>query len=71
MADYMRQRGFTIVTTGNAKSFNNRKTTITGTDQKVMGEVAKQLPMLNPVIAIGAVQGGDVDIVVGQDYRAQ
>lgn len=71
IADYLRQRGFSIVGTSNAKSFNNRKTTIKGTDQSVMGEVAKQLPVHDPVIAIGAVDGGDVDIVVGQDYRVQ
>jgi hypothetical protein len=71
LADYLRQRGFTIVATGNAKTFNNRKTTITGNDQKIMGEVAKQLPVQKPVIAIGVVDGGDVDIVVGQDYRTQ
>lgn len=71
LADYLRQRGFTIVETGNAKTFNNRKTKITGNDQKVMGEVVKQLPVHNPLIAIGVVDGGDVDIVVGQDYRAQ
>jgi polyisoprenyl-teichoic acid--peptidoglycan teichoic acid transferase len=71
LADYLRQRGFTIVGTGNAKTFNNRKTTITGNDQKIMGEVVKQLPVQKPVIAIGVVDGGDVDIVVGQDYRAQ
>ena len=71
MADYLRRRGFTIVETGNAKTFNNPKTKITGADQHIMGEVAKQLPVPNPTIAIGPVQGGDVDIVVGQDYRAQ
>jgi LCP family protein required for cell wall assembly len=71
MADYLRRRGFTIVETGNAKTFNNAKTKITGADQKLMGEVVKQLPVRDPVIAVGAVQGGDVDIVVGQDYRAQ
>jgi len=71
MADYLRRRGFTIVETGNAKSFHNAKTTITGPDQNIMGEVVKQLPVHNPLIAVGAVQGGDVDIVVGQDYRTQ
>jgi LCP family protein required for cell wall assembly len=71
MADYLRRRGFTIVETGNAKTFNTRKTTITGADQKVAGQVAKQLPVHDPVIAIGAVDGGDVDVVVGRDYRIQ
>jgi LCP family protein required for cell wall assembly len=71
MADYLRRRGFTIVETGNAKTFNNAKTKITGPDQTVMGEVVKQMPVHNPVIAVGAVEGGDVDIVVGQDYRTQ
>jgi polyisoprenyl-teichoic acid--peptidoglycan teichoic acid transferase len=71
MADYLRQRGFTIVETGNAKTFNNLKTTITGTDQKIMGEVAKRLPVQNAVIAVGPVDGGDVDIVVGRDYKVQ
>jgi LCP family protein required for cell wall assembly len=71
MADYLQARGFTIVGTGNAKSFNNAKTTITCADQKIMGEVVKQLPVHDPVIAVGAVQGGDVDIVVGRDYLAQ
>lgn len=71
MADYLRRRGFTIVETGNAKTFNNAKTTITGSDQTIMGEVVKQLPVQHPLIAVGAVQGGDVDIVVGQDYRTQ
>lgn len=71
LADYLRQRGFTIVETGNAKSFNVRKTTVTGPDQKVLGEVTKQLPILSPTVAIGQVTGGDIDIVVGQDYHAQ
>lgn len=71
MADYLRGRGFTIVGTGDAKSFNHAKTTITGADQKIMGEVVKSMPVHDPVIAIGSVQGGDVDIVVGQDYREQ
>lgn len=71
MADFLRRRGFTIVQTGNAKTFNNAKTKITGPDQKIMGEVVKQLPVHDPVVAVGAVDGGDVDIVVGQDYRIQ
>jgi hypothetical protein len=71
MADYLRARGFTIVETGNAKTFDNAKTKITGADQKIMGEVVKRLPVHDPVIAIGPVEGGDVDIVVGRDYREQ
>ncbi len=71
MADYLRRRGFTIVETGNAKTFNNARTKITGADQHIMGEVVKQLPVHDPTIAIGPVDGGDVDIVVGQDYRTQ
>lgn len=71
MADYLRRRGFTIVETGNAKTFNNAKTKITGADQNVVGQVIKQMPVHNPLTAVGAVQGGDVDIVVGQDYRTQ
>ncbi|HEY7993037.1 MAG TPA: LCP family protein [Candidatus Eremiobacteraceae bacterium] len=71
MADYLRRRGFTIVETGNASTFNNPRTKITGADQKVVAEVVKDLPVHDPAIAVGTVQGGDVDIVVGQDYRTQ
>ena len=71
MADYLRRKGFTIVETGNAATFNNAKTKVTGADQHIMSELVKQLPVHNPSIAIGPVQGGDIDIVVGQDYRAQ
>lgn len=71
LADYLRQRGFTIVETGNARTFGFAKTTITGPDAKVLGEVVKQVPVRNPSVAVGQVAGGDVDIVVGQDYQAQ
>ena len=71
LADFLRQRGFTIVETGNAKSFNVRTTKVEGPDQKIVGEVARELPVSNPQLAIGQVDGGDVDIIVGQDYRAQ
>lgn len=70
MADYLRQRGFTVVATGNASSFDNAKTTVTGADKKIVGEVAKRLPV-NAEIAVGSVEDGDVDIVIGRDYRAQ
>jgi len=71
LADYLRQRGFTIVETGNAKSFNVRTTKVKGLDQKIVGEVARELPVAKPQLAIGQVVGGDVDITVGEDYRAQ
>lgn len=71
IADYLRQRGFMVVETGNATSFNQNRTTVKGLDQRVAGEVAKQLPMRNVPIAVGPVDGGDIDIVVGRDYRAQ
>ncbi|HXW76856.1 MAG TPA: LCP family protein, partial [Candidatus Eremiobacteraceae bacterium] len=71
MADYLRQRGFTIVETGNAASFDHVKTTITGADQTIAGEVAKAMPLQNVVVAIGPVDGGDVDIIVGRDYKLQ
>lgn len=71
LAQYLQARGFTIVATGNAKTFDNPKTTVTGMDQKLMGEIIKELPIHNPVIATGPVVGGDVDIVVGRDYQAQ
>jgi polyisoprenyl-teichoic acid--peptidoglycan teichoic acid transferase len=71
MADYLRRRGFTIVETGNASSFNNPRTKITGADQKVVAEVVKDLPVHDPAILFGAVNGGDIDIIVGQDFRTQ
>ncbi len=71
IALFLRQRGFDVVQTGNAKTFDNSTTTIKGHDQHVMGEVAKRLPIKNPKIAVGRVDGVDVDIVVGRDYRVQ
>ncbi|MDQ6781349.1 MAG: LCP family protein, partial [Candidatus Eremiobacteraeota bacterium] len=71
LADLLRQRGFNVVETGNAKSFDAKKTTIRGADQRAAGEVARQLPIKNPHIAIGPVDGVDIDIIVGLDYRIQ
>jgi len=71
LADYLRQRGFTIVGTGNATTFGNRKTTVTGINAAVLSEVTKRLPIRNVLFSIGPVFGGDIDIVVGQDYRTQ
>lgn len=71
MADYLRQRGFNVVSTGNAASFNNTKTKVTGADKLVAGEVAKQLPMKDADVETGEVNGGDIEIVIGRDYRAQ
>lgn len=71
MADYLRRRGFTIVETGNAATFNNARTKITCADENIVAQVVKDLPVRDPAVAVGAVQGGDVDIVVGQDYRTQ
>ena len=71
MAAHLRKRGFTVVGTGNAKSFDHAKTTVTGTDRQMAGEVAKQLPVHNAQIAVGPVEGGDIEIVIGRDYRIQ
>ena len=71
MADYLRQRGFTIVSTGNAASFNNARTRVKGVDKNVVGEVAKRLPIKDVDETTGDVDGADIDIVVGSDYRAQ
>ncbi|MDQ6825277.1 MAG: LCP family protein [Candidatus Eremiobacteraeota bacterium] len=71
LAELLRQHGFNVVETGNAKNFNTKKTTIKGPDQRTAGEVAKHLPIKNPVIAIGPVDGVDIDIIVGHDYRIQ
>jgi polyisoprenyl-teichoic acid--peptidoglycan teichoic acid transferase len=71
LAQYLRQRGFTVVDTGNAASFGATRTTVTALDQKVAGEVAKQLPMQDALVAVGPVQGADVDITIGRDYQAQ
>ena len=69
VADFLRQRGFTVVETRNAKDFNNRKTTIRTADQTIAGEIAKQLPVKSPQIALGPLDDVDVVIVVGRDYR--
>ena len=71
VADFLRQRGFDVVETINAKNFNNPKTTIESQDSAVAGEVAKELPVKNPRIALGKVDGVDVVIVIGRDYRIQ
>ena len=71
VADFLRQRGFDVVETSNAKTFDNLKTTIESDDQQVAGEVAKELPVKNPHIALGPVNGVDVVIVIGRDYRIQ
>ncbi|MBV8171102.1 MAG: LCP family protein [Candidatus Eremiobacteraeota bacterium] len=71
MADYLRQRGFDVVSTGNAATFNNPKTIVTGNDKNVAGEVAKRLPVKDANVTAGSVQGGDIEIVIGRDYRTQ
>jgi LCP family protein required for cell wall assembly len=71
MADYLRQRGFDVVSTGNAPSFNNPKTTVKGNDRNVAGEVAKRLPIKDADVTTGTVEGGDIEIVIGRDFRAQ
>ena len=71
VADFLRQRGFNVVETRNAKTFNNAKTMIETADQDVAGQVAKELPVKNPQISVGPVEGVDVVIVVGRDYRIQ
>ena len=69
MADFLRQRGFDVVDTGNAPTFDHPTTTIQSADQKVAGEVAKELPVKNPRINVAPVNGVDVVIVVGRDYQ--
>lgn len=71
IADFLRQRGFNVVETRNAKTFDNAKTMIETADQNVAGQLAKELPVKNPQIAVGPVEGTDVVIVVGRDYRIQ
>lgn len=71
LADVLRQRGFDVVETGNAKTFDNPKTVIKGADQRTASEVAKNLPVKNPTIAVGPVDGVDIDIIIGRDYRIQ
>jgi polyisoprenyl-teichoic acid--peptidoglycan teichoic acid transferase len=70
MAAYLTEMGFDVVETANADTFGTQKTTVTGPDQKIAGEVAKRLPMHDVAIATGPVDGGDVEIVVGRDYRS-
>lgn len=69
MADFLRQRGFDVVDTGNAPTFNHPTTMIETPDQKVAGEVAKALPVKDATISVAPVSGVDVVIVVGRDYR--
>lgn len=71
LADYLRQRGFNVVSTGNAASFNNARTRVKGTDKNVVGEVVKRLPIKDVDESTGDVDGADIDIVIGSDYRAQ
>jgi len=71
MADYLRQKGFTVIETRNAKNFGAAKTSITGPNGTIVALVAKQLPVTNVHTAIGPVEGGDIVIVVGKDYRVQ
>jgi polyisoprenyl-teichoic acid--peptidoglycan teichoic acid transferase len=71
LADYLRQKGFDVVSTGNAHTFNIQRTTVTGVDKNVAGEVAKRLPVKDADVATGQVEGGDIEIVIGRDYRAQ
>jgi LCP family protein required for cell wall assembly len=71
MADYMRQKGFTVIETRNAKKFGAAKTFITGPNESIVSLVAKQMPVTNVLTAVGPVEGGDIDIVVGSDYRVQ
>lgn len=71
MADYLRQRGFDVVSTGNAAKFGNARTRVMGLDKTVVAEVAKRLPVKNADQSTGNVDGADIDVVVGSDYRAQ
>ena len=71
MADYLRQKGFTVIETRNAKNFGAAKTSITGPNESIVALVAKQMPIAGVTTAIGPVEGGDIDIVVGKDYRIQ
>jgi LCP family protein required for cell wall assembly len=71
MAEYLRQKGFTVIETRNAKKFGAAKTSITGPNETIVALVAKQMPIAGVLTAIGPVEGGDIDIVVGKDYRVQ
>ncbi|HKW44283.1 MAG TPA: LCP family protein [Candidatus Eremiobacteraceae bacterium] len=69
MADFLRQKGFTVIETRNAKKFGVTETSITGPNGTIVALVAKQMPVTKVLTAIGLVEGGDIDIVVGKDYR--
>jgi LCP family protein required for cell wall assembly len=71
MADYLRQKGFTVIETRNPTTFGAAKTSITGPNGSIVALVAKQMPIAGVLTAIGPVEGGDIDIVVGKDYRVQ
>jgi LCP family protein required for cell wall assembly len=71
MADALRQKGFTVIETGNAKRFGMARTSIVGPNQTILSMVAKDVPIPNIKTTTGPVEGGDVEIVVGQDYRIQ
>ncbi len=71
LADVLRQKGFTVIETGNAKRFGAARTSIVGPNQTILAMVAKQIPVANVKTITGPVEGGDVEIVVGQDYRVQ
>lgn len=71
LADTLRQKGFTVIETGNAKRFGAVHTSIVGPNQTILAMVAKQVPIRNVKTVTGPVEGGDVEIVVGQDYRIQ
>jgi LCP family protein required for cell wall assembly len=68
IADFLRQRGFDVVDTGNAPTFDHKTTVIETADQKIAGEVAKALPVKNPQISVARQNGVDVLVVVGRDY---
>jgi LCP family protein required for cell wall assembly len=71
MADYLRQRGFDVVSTGNAPKFGSARTRVKGIDKKIVAEVAKRLPVKDADQSTGDVDGADIDVVVGSDFRAQ
>jgi LCP family protein required for cell wall assembly len=71
MADALRQKGFTVIETGNAKRFGMARTSIVGPNQTILSMVAKDVPIPHIKTTTGPVEGGDVEIVVGQDYRIQ
>ncbi len=69
MADFLRERGFNVVGTGNAPAFNHATTTVQTTDPNVAGEIARSLPVKHPRIDAKPVNGVDVVVVVGRDYQ--